>query len=207
MDERREARPDEVLRTEAGPAGARPEQAGAGLESDTVTTTVLPVADGAAGRAVDVVPEPAASAAAFPVVLRGYDRGRVDAVVADLRSRLDRATAGQEAAEGELAAARAAVGEARAAAERARREGEQARDERDGRLAPAALAERIQRILTLAEEEAADQRAAARRDADAMLAQARAAVDALEQRRAELDRELAGLHQKIAALLHREAPG
>lgn len=179
---------------------------------DTTITTALAVPDEPednpghsdarrAAFALDNPRQPEAERPEFPVVLRGYDRHRVDATLADLRGSLDAATARYETAEAALTAARTAAAEAQREAEQQRRAAEEARDTLAGRIAPAALSERIRRILELAEEEAAELRATAERDAEQAVAGARAEVERLTRRRAELDDELGRLHAKIAALL------
>lgn len=148
----------------------------------------------------------ASVAAEFPVVIRGYERHRVDAVLAALRSQLEGAVARYETAEAALAAARAAAADAQRAADEARHEAEVIREEAEGRISPATLSERIRGILELAEAEAEEIRARAAREAAEATAGVRAEVAALESRRAELGQELSRLHEKIAALLGGATP-
>jgi hypothetical protein len=197
-------------------AGDRPDA----LDADTVTTTVLPVApDEPPGSGHDAMPPPdqpadppdnpgAGVPGGFPIVLRGYDRHRVDAVLTDLRADLDAAVARYETAEAALAAARAAVDDAEQRAARAEAAAAQLRQATDaaasaqsGRVAPAQLGERIRRILELAEEEAAQIRATARRDADDEVAALREAAARLHERKAQLTDELGRLQARLASLL------
>jgi hypothetical protein len=181
-------------------------------DDDTVTTTVVAIPEPASAAApADEAVEPADgrhAGAGFPVVLRGYDRQRVDAAFADLRAELDAAVARYEAAEAALGAARAAAAQAEqrfaraeAAAQRATRAAEEAQRQRAGQPEPAALGDRIRRILELAEEEAAEIRATARREADREVAASRAEVSRLQERRIQLGGELADLDARITSLL------
>ena len=198
-----------------------------GLDPDTVTTTVVAVPpatalDGAGPGEADADPvadtggelpgDPVAGppgggadpVADFPVVLRGYERHRVDAALADLRSQLDAAVTRYQAAEAALAAARAAVADADQRirrAEEARKAAEADREDQQGRLTPEALSGRVRRILELAEEEAQEIRSSARRDAEAATAASRAEIEQLRQRRARYDAELTQLRARITALL------
>jgi cell division septum initiation protein DivIVA len=97
---------------------------------------------------------------AFDLVRRGYDRDQVDSHLAWLEERVQEAEQARERAE-ELAAT------ATSDAERAREELEAGRPSWD------ALGDRIVQILTLAEEEGAEIRAARTREAEQVLAEAR----------------------------------
>ena len=132
---------------------------------------------------------------AFEVVRRGYDRDQVDAQLRDMRERLASAEAARQAAE-----KRAQAGEA---------------ERRSGRGdAPAPAAEsfgyRAEKILRLAEHEAADVRSRAASEATTLVEQARADAErhrheveqSLIARSAELDQEAA---QRNVALQEREA--
>ncbi|HET6213394.1 MAG TPA: hypothetical protein VFE14_11045 [Micromonosporaceae bacterium] len=91
----------------------------------------------------------------FELVWKGYDIGQVDRYIDDLNQRLDAAMAGLDALgtlETQLYEAQAEIGRLRAAA----RHGSAARQ----------VGARISEILTLAEEQAAELRAQARRDAE-----------------------------------------
>ena len=209
MDEQGQAGRDEVVRGDRADDDA---------DADTVTTTVLavpeaaednpggpPAVDAPVGFAGEPAPgsgHDAPGAPHFPVVLRGYERHRVDAALGDLRARLDAAVSRYETAEAALAAARTAAVEAQRRAEQAQREAVAARQQQqETRVTPAVVSERIRRILELAEEEAAEIRANARRDAERAAVDARAEVEHLRRRRAQLDAELGQLHARISALL------
>ncbi|MCU1662829.1 MAG: hypothetical protein JWR58_2894 [Pseudonocardia sp.] len=135
--------------------------------------------------------------ATFDVVRRGYDRDQVDAQLRELRDRLATAEAARQGAEQH---ARAAEKEMRA---RAQAQGD----------APAMSQEsfgfRAEKILRLAEREAADVRNRAANEATALVEQARADAErhrheveqALISRSAELDQEAT---QRNVALQERE---
>jgi hypothetical protein len=207
-------------RRAAPPPGA-PDAAATHPGEDTVTTTMVSVPADAQTEAMPDASDPAVerpddqtddhglvSPGGFPIVLRGYDRHRVDAAFAELRADLDAAVARYEVAEAALTAARSAVddaerlaAEAKAVAQQVGRQAEEAARVRSGRPAPARLAERIRQMLELAEEEAAEIRATARAEADREVAASRAEVGRLQERRTQLGQELARLQAHLATLL------
>ncbi|MDP9497621.1 MAG: DivIVA domain-containing protein, partial [Actinomycetota bacterium] len=99
----------------------------------------------------------------FDVVLRGYDRHQVDDYLDRVDASLSDADA-RHASDGErIRGLERELGELRAELDRAQQRAE-------GRPEPASLVgERLTRMLALAEEEAAELRTSARRDADALL--------------------------------------
>jgi cell division septum initiation protein DivIVA len=129
----------------------------------------------------------------FEVVRRGYDRDQVDAQLRELRDRLNAAEAARQAAE-----KRARDGEA---------------DKRSSRSSDAPAQEsfgfRAEKILRLAEHEAADVRSRAASEATGLVEQARADAErhrheveqSLIVRSAELDQEAA---QRNVAIQERE---
>lgn len=142
-------------------------------------------------------PAQSSSPASFDVVRRGYDRDQVDAQMRELRDRLASAEASRAAAEQH---ARATEDELRTA--RTQNQGEPA-------LSSESFGFRAEKILRLAEHEAADVRSRAASEATALVEQARADAERhrhdVEQkliaRSAELDQEAA---QRNVALKERE---
>ncbi|WP_219416963.1 hypothetical protein [Pseudonocardia nigra] len=137
------------------------------------------------------------SAASFDVVRRGYDRDQVDAQMRELRERLTAAESARQAAEqharateGELRAVRSQQGDSPA-------------------ISQESFGFRAEKILRLAEHEAADVRSRAANEATALVEQARADAERhrheVEQkliaRSAELDQEAA---QRNVAIQERE---
>jgi vacuolar-type H+-ATPase subunit H len=140
------------------------------------------------------VPTPAG--ASFDIVRRGYDRDQVDAQMRELRERVGAAESARKAAEQH---ARAVEGELRTT--RAQQP--------DGPISQESFGFRAEKILRLAEHEAADVRNRAANEATALVEQARADAERhrheVEQkliaRSAELDQEAA---QRNVAIQERE---
>jgi hypothetical protein len=124
--------------------------------------------------------------ASFDIVRRGYDRDQVDGQLRELRDRLASADAARQAAEQH---ARAIEGELRSTRAQAA----------DGPISQESFGFRAEKILRLAEHEAADVRSRAANEATALVEQARADAERhrheVEQkliaRSAELDQEAA----------------
>jgi hypothetical protein len=139
---------------------------------------------------------PSLGASSFDVVRRGYDRDQVDAQMRELRDRLANAEAARQGAEQH---ARATEKEMRA---RAQAQGE-------APMSQESFGFRAEKILRLAEREAADVRNRAANEATALVEQARADAErhrheveqALIARSAELDQEAT---QRNVALQERE---
>ncbi|GAA1329701.1 hypothetical protein [Pseudonocardia xinjiangensis] len=139
---------------------------------------------------------PSPGGASFDVVRRGYDRDQVDAQMRELRDRLATAEAARQGAEQH---ARATEKEMRA---RAAAQGE-------APMSQESFGFRAEKILRLAEREAADVRNRAANEATALVEQARADAErhrheveqALIARSAELDQEAT---QRNVALQERE---
>ena len=136
---------------------------------------------------------PVNSGPSFEVVRRGgYDRDQVDSQLRDLKERLAAAEAGRKAAE-----------------QRATTEAEK-RPAREGGPTQESFGFRAEKILRLAEHEAADVRSRAASEATTLIEQARAEAErhrheveqSLIARSAELDQEAA---QRNVALQEREA--
>ena len=131
----------------------------------------------------------------FDIVRRGYDRDQVDAQLRELRDRLSAAEAGRQAAEQH---ARATEKELRVRQQQG-----------DAPLSAESFGFRAEKILRLAEHEAADVRNRAANEATALVEQARADAERhrheVEQklivRSAELDQEAA---QRNVAIQERE---
>lgn len=140
------------------------------------------------------VPSPAG--ASFDIVRRGYDRDQVDAQMRELRDRVNAAETQRKAAEQH---ARALEGELRNARSQ----------QADGPISQDSFGFRAEKILRLAEHEAADVRSRAANEATALVEQARADAERhrheVEQkliaRSAELDQEAA---QRNVAIQERE---
>lgn len=139
-------------------------------------------------------PEPPVIEEPFAIAFRGYDRQQVDERVEDLKGRVGKLRIRAEAAEAELNAALSRL--------------------KDVDAAPPAAAEsgfgvRVEKVLRLAEQEAADVRTKAAKEASEVLERARADAEAhrheVEQsviaRVAQLDHEAA---RRTAALNERE---
>jgi cell division septum initiation protein DivIVA len=134
--------------------------------------------------------------ASFDIVRRGYDRDQVDAQLRELRDRVTSAETARKAAEQH---ARAIEGELRTA------RAQQA----DGPISQESFGFRAEKILRLAEHEAADVRSRAANEATGLVEQARADAERhrheVEQkliaRSAELDQEAA---QRNVAIQERE---
>jgi hypothetical protein len=128
----------------------------------------------------------------FEVVRRGYDRDQVDAQLRELRDRLNAAESGRQAAE-----------------KRARDGESDKRSSRSDAPAQESFGFRAEKILRLAEHEAADVRSRAASEATALVEQARADAErhrheveqSLIVRSAELDQEAA---QRNVAIQERE---
>ncbi|MFC4946074.1 hypothetical protein [Pseudonocardia sp. GCM10023141] len=142
------------------------------------------------------IPSPAGNS--FDLVRRGYDRDQVDAQLRELRERLAAAESARQAAEQH---ARATEGELRNARAQA--------SENTPAISQESFGFRAEKILRLAEHEAADVRNRAANEATALVEQARADAErhrheveqALIARSAELDQEAA---QRNVALQERE---
>ncbi|MCH6164722.1 hypothetical protein [Pseudonocardia alaniniphila] len=139
---------------------------------------------------------PSSGGASFDVVRRGYDRDQVDSQMRELRDRLASAEAARQGAEQH---ARATEKEMRA----------RAAAQADAPMSQDSFGFRAEKILRLAEREAADVRNRAANEATALLEQARADAErhrheveqALIARSAELDQEAT---QRNVALQERE---
>jgi cell division septum initiation protein DivIVA len=139
---------------------------------------------------------PSPSGASFDIVRRGYDRDQVDAQLRELRERLAAAESSRKAAEQHV---RAIEGELRNARSQ----------QADGPISQDSFGFRAEKILRLAEHEAADVRSRAANEATALVEQARADAERhrheVEQkliaRSAELDQEAA---QRNVAIQERE---
>lgn len=139
---------------------------------------------------------PAPSGASFDIVRRGYDRDQVDAQMRELRDRISSAEAARQAAEKH---ARATEGELRSTRAQSA----------EGPISQESFGFRAEKILRLAEHEAADVRSRAANEATALVEQARADAERhrheVEQkliaRSAELDQEAA---QRNVAIQERE---
>ena len=139
---------------------------------------------------------PSPSGASFDIVRRGGDRDHVDAQMRELRDRINAAESARKAAEQH---ARAVEGELRST------RAQQA----DGPISQESFGFRAEKILRLAEHEAADVRSRAANEATALVEQARADAERhrheveqkLISRSAELDQEAA---QRNVAIQERE---
>jgi chromosome segregation ATPase len=139
---------------------------------------------------------PSPAGASFDIVRRGYDRDQVDAQVRELRERIAATESARQAAEQR---ARAIEGEVR----------NMRAQQADGPISQESFGFRAEKILRLAEHEAADVRSRAANEATAMVEQARADAERhrheVEQkliaRSAELDQEAA---QRNVAIQERE---
>ncbi|ANY08146.1 hypothetical protein [Pseudonocardia sp. HH130630-07] len=126
----------------------------------------------------------------FAVVLRGYDRGQVDARLADLDHRIHDEIRRADAAE-------QALGAARAQARRLQEQVEAGAAAAERRVDEAGFGRRVERVLQAAETEAAELVERATADADDIMARAR---DEAEERRSRTEEALLGR----AATLDRE---
>jgi hypothetical protein len=141
------------------------------------------------------IPSPSGSLL-FDIVRRGYDRDQVDAQMRELRERMAAAESSRQAAEQH---ARATENELRSARQQSA----------DGPVSQESFGFRAEKILRLAEHEAADVRSRAANEATALVEQARADAErhrheveqALIARSAEMDQEAA---QRNVALQERE---
>jgi hypothetical protein len=141
------------------------------------------------------IPPPAGST--FDIVRRGYDRDQVDAQLRELRDRLSAAEGARQAAEQH---ARATESELRTA---------RTQSNQDPAISQESFGFRAEKILRLAEHEAADVRNRAANEATTLVEQARADAErhrheveqALIARSAELDQEAA---QRNVTLQERE---